>query len=296
MALHPEKTTVLGIIGGSGVYGIEGLKVTKEHRVPTPFGEPSDAVIEAQLQGRTIFFLPRHGRGHRLTPSEVNYRANIYALKSLGVTHILSVSAVGIMQPHIKPGDMIVPDQLFDRTKGNRTATFFGEGVVGHVAFADPFCGEMRGIISKAVRQCTDRLHEGGTLVVMEGPQFSTRAESHFYRKTLNPVAIGMTALPEAKLAREAEMAYGLLAMATDYDCWHEIEEDVSVTAVLAVLQANVKLANSIVSQVVKLLPAKSSSDSLYAAEHAIMTDPTRIPAATKEKLALLYGRLFARE
>ena len=192
----------LGIIGGSGIYQIPGVELVKEHTISTPFGEPSDKVIEGKLHGRTVYFLPRHGKGHRFTPSEVNYRANIYALKSLGVTHVLAVSAVGIMKEHIKPGDLVVPDQIFDRTKGKRADTFFGEGIVGHFELADPFDAEFSRWIEKAARSVTDRVHFGGAYVCMEGPAFSTRAESRHYRETLRPAVIGMTAIPEAKLAR----------------------------------------------------------------------------------------------
>lgn len=285
--------TKLGVIGGSGVYQIEGLKILREHQVKTPFGAPSDAVIEADINGQIIFFIPRHGRGHRITPTEVNYRANIYALKTFDVTHVLAVSAVGIMKESINPGDMIVPDQLFDRTKGSRASTFFGDGIVGHVGFADPFSEEMRAVILTAARRHTNKVHDGGTLIVMEGPQFSTRAESHFYRHTLQPAAIGMTALPEAKLAREAEMAYGMLAMATDYDCWHENEDDVSVEAVIAVLKANATLASKIVKDIATSLPRTSDDPCLSAAKFAIMTQRDLIPASTIEKLAPLYGKYF---
>lgn len=293
MSEHEMKKTCLGVIGGSGLYNIEGMEIIKEEVIETPFGQPSDALIHAKIGDRPVFFLPRHGKGHRFTPTEVNYRANIFALKRLGVTHILSVSAVGIMQEHINPGDMIIPDQLFDRTKGERSSTFFGEGLVGHISFADPFCSEMRELIKSATSKKTKNWHDGGTLVIMEGPAFSTRAESHYYRKTLNPVAIGMTAIPESKLAREAEMSYGLLAMATDYDCWNEKEDDVSVEAVVAVLKANAKLACGIVKEVANLLPEQSNCPSLYAAEFAVMTQKDLIPETTKEKLQLLYGNYF---
>jgi 5'-methylthioadenosine phosphorylase len=290
-----EQKVVLGVVGGSGVYQIDGLEVVKEHKITTPFGDPSDAIIEGSLNNRSVYFLPRHGRGHRFTPSEVNYRANIYALKALGVTHLLSVSAVGIMRESIKPGDMIIPDQIFDRTKGVRASTFFGEGVVGHVQFADPFSHEMMDLIERCTRKNTPNVHRGGAIVVMEGPQFSTRAESNFYRQTINPVAIGMTALPEAKLAREAEMAYGLLAMATDYDCWKEDEEDVSVEAVVAVLKKNASLASAIVKEIALQAPKTSSDPCLSAAKFAVMTQPNLIPPATRERLELLYGKYFDR-
>lgn len=283
--------TRLGVIGGSGVYQMSDVKIVAEHPVSTPFGLPSDVVVEGQIGERTVFFIPRHGVGHRLTPSEVNYRANIHALKQLGVTHVLAVSACGIMEEKIRPGDMVVPDQIFDRTKGIRASTFFGDGCVGHVAFADPFCEDLRQVILQAAKQNLARVHDGGAYVCMEGPQFSTRAESHQYRKTLAPAVIGMTGLPEAKLAREAEMSYGMLALATDYDCWHETEEDVSVDAVLAVLKANAELANKVVKSVAELLPAEMSCDCQHAAKFAIMTRRDLIPEATKQRLNTLYGR-----
>ncbi len=297
MVMNPSqnqaKSVVLGVIGGSGVYKMDGVEYTKEHLVSTPFGEPSDAILEANIGGRRVFFLPRHGRGHRYTPTEVNYRANIHALKQMGVTHVLAVSAVGIMKEAIKPGNMVVPDQLFDRTRGLRENSFFGDGIVGHVMFADPFCPEMRKIILTAATQEKATVHDGGTYVCMEGPAFSTRAESHFYRKTLDPAVIGMTAIPEAKLAREAELSYGMLALATDYDCWHDTEEDVSVEAVLAVVKANSALANNIIKKVATLMPRTSTADSLFAAKYAVMTDRSKIPENTKLKVKALWGQYF---
>ncbi len=289
-----ESTSiVMGVIGGSGVYQMEGAEVVREHSLGTPFGRPSDVVIEAKVSGRQVFFLPRHGRGHRLLPSEVNYRANIHALKQLGVTHVLAVSAVGIMKEHIKPGDMVVPDQLFDRTRGGRASTFFGEGIAGHVGFADPFCEELRQVVAQAARAKGATVHEGGVYICMEGPQFSTRAESHFYRREVDAAVIGMTALPEAKLAREAELCYALLAMGTDYDCWHETEEDVSVEAVLGILKANAALANAAVAEVARLLPATSDCACLSAARFAIITAREAITAPVKERLKVLYGKYF---
>jgi 5'-methylthioadenosine phosphorylase len=286
----PGKPVVLGVVGGSGVYKMDGVEFTREHRLSTPFGQPSDVVMEASIAGRPVYFLPRHGRGHRYTPSEVNYRANIFALKQLGVSHVMAVSACGIMKDSIKPGDMVVPDQLFDRTRGHRSATFFGEGIVGHVMFADPFCQEMRHLIVDAARHEKAQVHDGGTYVCIEGPAFSTRAESHYYRNSLAPAVIGMTGVPEAKLAREAELSYGMLALATDYDCWHETEEDVSVEAVLAVVKANAKLANDIIKRVASRLPKVSHAESLYAVQHAIMTDKTTIPDSTRLKVKTLWG------
>lgn len=286
-----KKNVVLGVLGGSGVYQMDGVKIVKEHSISTPFGDPSDKIVEASFEDNTFYFLPRHGRGHRLLPSEVNYRANIYALKSLNVTHLMAVSAVGIMREDIRPGDMIIPDQIFDRTKGIRKSSFFGEGIVGHVTFADPFNKEMSDIIESCAKEKTDRVHVGGTYVCMEGPQFSTRAESIFYRETLKPSVIGMTGIPEAKLAREAEMCYGMLALGTDYDCWHETEADVDVTDVLKILKDNANLANEIVKKVATALPKTSSDEALSAARFAILTDKSLIPEKVKNDLSLLYGQ-----
>jgi 5'-methylthioadenosine phosphorylase len=281
----------IGVIGGSGIYQMAGVEVVKEHVLSTPFGAPSDAIVEACVEGRTVFFLPRHGKGHRYLPSEVPYRANIYALKSLGVTNILAVSAVGIMKEFIRPGDMVVPNQIYDRTKGIRPSTFFGEGIVGHVEFADPFCLDTCAWIAAAARSVTERVHEGGAYVCIEGPQFSTRAESCQYRDALEPSVIGMTGIPEAKLAREAEICYGMLALATDYDCWHEHEEDVSVEAVLAVLKANATHANAIVKAYIRQCPEHHTSRIFEAGKFAIMTARELIPDHRKQDLALLYGK-----
>lgn len=281
---------VLGIIGGSGLYQMEGAQIVAEHSISTPFGHPSDSVVETRLGDRTVFFLPRHGSGHRLLPSEVPARANVCALKMLGVTHVLAVSACGIMREEIAPGDMVVPNQIFDRTRGQRPSTFFGEGVVGHLPFADPFCEEVRALLLQSAGETDATVHDGGTYICMEGPLFSTRAESEFYRKTVDAAVIGMTALPEAKLAREAELCYAMLAMGTDYDCWHEEEEDVTIEQVLAVMQANAATAHQIVRRLVEVLPAQSKCACLSAAAHAIVTDRDKIPAETIEKLRPIYG------
>ncbi len=283
------KPLGLGVIGGSGFYEMEGVTVVAEHAVDTPFGPPSDLLVETNIDGRTVVFLPRHGRGHRLLPSEVKYRANIHALKQLDVTHVLAVGAVGIMREHIRPGDMVVPDQIFDRTKGIRPSTFFGDGVVGHVAFADPFCADMRDIVARAAKNRGATVHEGGTYVCMEGPQFSTRAESRFYRRAADATVIGMTALPEAKLAREAEMCYAILSMGTDYDCWHEQEEDVDIEAVLAILKANTRRANAVVKEIAGLLPEASDCKCHHAAQDAIITAPGAISRAARQRLVVLY-------
>lgn len=291
MSQHPEFKTQLGVIGGSGIYQMQGVEIVNEHEIDTPFGKPSAKVIEAKIDNRSVYFLPRHGVGHTYLPSEVPYLANVYALKKLGVTHVLAVSAVGIMQENIKPGDLVVPNQIFDRTKGIRRSTFFGEGCVGHVEFADPFDSDFNSQIAHAASSVDTQVHRDGTYVCMEGPQFSTRAESHFYRETLRPSIIGMTAIPEAKLVREAEMIYGMLALATDYDCWNENEEDVDVAAVIAVLKANSERANKVVIQLAKELPEKTKSWVFSAASFGIMTQRDLIPSATREKLDFLYGK-----
>ena len=289
--MSAEVAVKLGVIGGSGLYQMEGAEVVAEHLLTTPFGATSDAVVETLIDGRAVYFLPRHGKGHRLLPSEVPARANIYALKMLGVTHVMAVSACGIMREEIAPGDMVVPDQIFDRTRGLRPSTFFGEGIVGHLPFADPFCEELRQVVLGAAGQEGATVHAGGTYICMEGPLFSTRAESNFYRQTVDTAVIGMTALPEAKLAREAELCYAMLAMGTDYDCWHEEEEDVTIEQILGVMHANAATANGIVKKVVASLPETSSCACLSAAQFAIVTDKALIPAATKENLKVLYGK-----
>ncbi len=286
-----SESVVLGVIGGSGLYQMEGADTVTEHALDTPYGKPSDAIVEAKVEGRSVYFLPRHGKGHKLLPSEVPARANIHAFKQLGVTHVLALSACGIMREEIKPGDMVVPDQIFDRTRGLRPSTFFGEGVVGHLPFADPFCEELREVIIEAGKEAGAELHAGGTYICMEGPLFSTRAESNFYRKAVDASVIGMTALPEAKLAREAELCYAMLAMGTDYDCWHEEEEDVTIDQILAVMKANGALANRIVADVAARLPTESDCTCLSAAQYAIVTDRASIPAEAKERLRALYGK-----
>lgn len=293
MSETETQSVRLGVIGGSGVYQMDGVDVVNEHEVDTPFGPPSDKLIETRVGDRTVFFLPRHGKGHRLLPSEVPYRANVHAMKSAGVTHLLAVSAVGIMKEHIQPGDMVVPDQIFDRTKDVRPSTFFGDGVAGHVSLADPFCDEVRNPLIDAARACGATVHEGGTYVCMEGPQFSTRAESHFYRNAVDASVIGMTAIPEAKLAREAEMCYGMLAMGTDYDCWHETEEDVSVEAVIAILRANAEMGNRVVQEVAGRLPVESSCECMSAARFATITAPDAISDEARARLRVLYGKYW---
>lgn len=293
-AAEGTQKVVLGLLGGSGLSEMPGLVIKEQHAIDTPFGKPSAPVRQALLGERECFFLPRHGEGHTLTPSEVNYRANIFALKSLGVTHLLAVSAVGIMRETIKPGDLVVPDQIFDRTKGIRKSSFFGEGIVGHVQMADPFCQELRQCLEQAAEDIHDtQVHHGGAYVCMEGPAFSTRAESQFYRNTLNPAVIGMTGVPEAQLAREAELCYAMLALATDYDCWHEEEEDVSVEAVLKVLKDNASRAGKVVARLAALLPETSSCPELSAARYATITSPAARSKEAETRLQALFGKYW---
>lgn len=280
---------ILGVIGGSGLYGMEGLKNVRTVAVRTPFGDPSDDLMVGDLDGRTLAFLPRHGRGHRFLPSQINYRANIYAMKKVGVKWVLSISAVGSMKESIRPGDIVVADQFYDHTRF-RPTTFFGDGLVGHIPFADPVCPNLAAVAYAAAKKVVKRTHRGGTYLCMEGPAFSTRAESRIYRKWGVDV-IGMTNLPEAKLAREAELCYATLALATDYDCWHETEEDVSIEAVLALLRKNVENSKRIVREVARRLPGKGSCGCDESLRHAIITDRKKIPAPARRKLALLIGK-----
>lgn len=279
----------IGIIGGSGLYAMPGLTDVREQQVSTPWGEPSDPLVLGTLDGRRVAFLARHGRGHRLLPSELPFRANIYALKSVGVEQILSVSAVGSLKEEHKPTDFVIPDQFIDRTF-NRIGTFFGEGIVGHVAFGDPVCGVAAKTLQAAcaTAEVTGKL--GGTYVCMEGPQFSTRAESKLYRSWGADI-IGMTNLQEAKLAREAEMCYATLAMVTDYDCWHEGHADVTVDQVIAVMHQNTANAARVVRAAVAALPHERACACATAAQFAIMTAREAIPAATREQLQLLFGK-----
>lgn len=284
--------TFVGIIGGSGLYDMEGLTDVRETRVETPFGSPSDALVVGRLGGAPVAFLPRHGRGHRFLPSEVNYRANIFALKSLGVSHIVSVSAVGSLQEDHAPGTVVIPTQILDRTTGVRERTFFGKGVVGHVSLADPYCPTLQGVVHAACQREGVSTHLGGTYVCVEGPRFSSRAESHSFR-ALDAAIIGMTAMPEAILAREAEIPYATLAFVTDYDCWKEHEEAVSVEAVLAVLKKNVDASKRIVRDIVAGLPGESRNPIFDAARFAIMTPKDLIPVETKRALDSLYGKYW---
>lgn len=283
----------IGIIGGSGLYKMEALKDVKEVQISTPFGSPSDALIVGTLAETSVAFLARHGRNHTLLPSEVPYRANIYAMKQLGVEYIISASAVGSLKAEAKPLDMVVPDQFIDRTK-NRVSTFFGEGIVAHIAFADPVCSQLAKVLTEAVASLnlTDvTLHRGGTYICMEGPAFSTKAESHLYR-SWDATVIGMTNLPEAKLAREAEMAYATLALVTDYDCWYPDHDSVTVEMVIANLQRNATNAQKVIQETVKRLSENPPQSEAHSAlKYAILTPLDKVPQETKQKLELLLKK-----
>lgn len=279
----------IGIIGGSGLYEMEGLTQVREARIKTPFGDPSGPVILGQLEGRRVAFLARHGQGHRFSPSTINYRANIYALKAIGVSQVLSVSAVGSMRETIQPGHVVLPDQFLDWTK-RRASTFFDADVVAHVGLAEPVCGRLGQIVEQATRSVGAVAHRGGSYLCIEGPQFSTKAESHLYR-SWHVSVIGMTNMPEAKLAREAELCYATIALVTDYDCWHETEEAVQVEAILTVLRQNVLLAKRLLREVVGQLEEKAACGCQQTLKGAIITAPEAIPAAARTRLHLLIGR-----
>lgn len=281
---------VLGVIGGSGLYQMPGVEGIEELRVETPFGAPSDVIVRGRLGDTTLLFLPRHGRMHQHAPSRVNYRANVHALKSLGATHVLSVSAVGSLREEIAPGHVVVPDQFIDRTSG-RVGTFFDEGVVAHVSMADPVCGLMAAAVTEAARGAGARVHEGGTYVCIEGPRFSTRAESHLFRQWGASV-IGMTNVPEVFLAREAELPYATLALSTDYDCWRP-HDQVDVTDILAVLHANVARAQEVVRRLAASLPDPTKSVAQGALQYAVLTKAHAISEATRARYALLLGRVI---
>ena len=279
----------IGIIGGSGLYAMPGLSGVREQRVETPFGDPSDAFVLGELEGRKVAFLARHGRGHRLLPSELNFRANIFAMKKLGVERILSVSAVGSLKEEHKPTDFVMPDQFIDRTFA-RVGTFFGDGIVAHVGFGDPVCATVAAALAQACAEVGVVGKRGGTYVCMEGPQFSTRAESNLYRSWGADV-IGMTNLQEAKLAREAEICYATLAMVTDYDCWREGHDAVTVEQVVAVLHQNADNAAKVVKAAVGAMPAERTCGCASALKYAILTDRKAVPAAARERLALLLDK-----
>ena len=280
----------IGVIGGSGLYEMEGLDNIQHVALDTPFGKPSDEYVTGELNGARLVFLPRHGKGHRLLPSEVNYRANIYGMKKLGVERIISVSAVGSMKEEIVPGHIVIPDQFIDRTKGIRKDTFFGNGVVAHVQFADPVCRDLSADLYAAAQDAGATVHRGGTYVCMEGPAFSTRAESLMYR-SFGVSVIGMTNLTEAKLAREAEICYGVIALSTDYDCWHDAHDDVSVDAIIAIIQQNVAMAKNIIRHAVSRIGAERSCPCGEAMKHAVISDKRLIPVETLENLELLVGK-----
>jgi 5'-methylthioadenosine phosphorylase len=283
-----EKVAI-GIIGGSGLYSMQGLEKTREVWVKTPFGDPSDALIVGTLEGKRVAFLARHARGHRLLPGEINYRANIHAMKQLGVERIISVSAVGSLQEDLKPLDFLIPDQFFDRTR-HRFSTFFGDGVVAHVGFDKPTCTLLSGILGAACDQAKVRVHRGGTYICMEGPQFSTLAESHVYRQ-LRFEVIGMTNLTEAKLAREAEICYATVAMITDYDCWHPDHASVTLEEIISNLNKNAESAQNVIREAVRAIPADRSCKCARALAHAIVTDPSVIPAAARKRLSVIAGK-----
>ncbi len=282
----------IGIIGGSGLYAMPGFEVQKEIAIETPWGAPSEKFALGTLSGKPVAFLARHGRGHRISPSELNFRANIYGMKSLGVERIISLSAVGSLKEEHRPLDFVIPDQFFDRTRG-RVSTFFGEGMVAHVSFADPVCSQMAGVVHSAGISVGVNVKHGGTYLCMEGPAFSTKAESNIYRSWGMDV-IGMTNLQEAKLAREAEICYVTVAMVTDYDCWHPAHDAVTVTDIIANLTKNAENAAKVVARAVAEIPAARACKCGAALAHAIITDRKMIPEATRRKLDLLIGKYLA--
>ena len=286
------ETSAIGIIGGSGLYQMEGVEDAVERRVPTPFGDPSDAIIGGRMQGRQVYFLPRHGRGHRLLPHELNHRANIYALRSLNVRWIICVTAVGSLQEQYAPRDVLLPSQFFDRTSQRADHTFFGNGIAAHVSFAEPISPNLRHILAESARGVNIKVHNGGTYVNMDGPAFSTRAESESNRRQGFDV-IGMTNLPEAKLAREAEIALATMAMITDYDCWKVEEEAVTAQTVFEHLIANAETAKKILVQIIPRIPFEPDWPEHRALDTALVTDRRLWPPATTEKLRAILGRFL---
>ncbi|NPV06452.1 MAG: S-methyl-5'-thioadenosine phosphorylase [Anaerolineae bacterium] len=281
----------LGIIGGSGLYDIEGLGSVTEVSVDTPFGPPSDTIILGRLGPASVAFLPRHGRGHRISPTELNSRANIWALKSLGVTHVVSVSACGSLREELRPRDVVVPHQLIDFTRLRQPNTFFSHGIVAHIGFADPFCPHLSRVLAEVIRQVRGAtVHEGATFITIEGPRFSTKAESHAFRSWGADI-IGMTASPEAQLAREAGLCYACMAHVTDYDVWHETEEPVTVEAIVANLQANIGIARQAIRLLADRFPLECESTCRDALKNAIMTDLDLVPPETQERLSLILGQ-----
>jgi 5'-methylthioadenosine phosphorylase len=283
----------IGVIGGSGLYSMPGLENTRELRVKTPFGNPSDAFVVGTVDGKRVAFLARHARGHRFLPTEINYRANIHAMKQLGVERIISVSAVGSLQEDLKPLDFLIPDQFYDRTR-HRVSTFFGDGVAAHVGFAKPVCGQLTSLLGDACDRVKVRVHRGGTYICMEGPQFSTLAEAHVHRQ-LRFEVIGMTNVTEAKLAREAEICYGTVAMITDYDCWHPEHSSVTLEEILSNLNQNAENAQAVVREAVAAMPAERTCKCSSALAHAIVTDPAVIPAAARKRLDVIAGKYLTR-
>jgi 5'-methylthioadenosine phosphorylase len=282
----------IGIIGGSGLYSMNGLTKTREVVVKTPFGEPSDAIVLGMLEGKHVAFLARHGRGHRILPSEINFRANVYAMKLLGVERIISVSAVGSLMEDLQPGEFLVPDQFVDRTK-NRVSTFFGEGLVAHVGFDKPTCGQVSGVLADASVHCGVMVHRRGTYVCIEGPQFSTLAEANMHRQ-LRFEVIGMTNVTEAKLAREAEICYATIAMITDFDCWHPEHESVTASQIIATLVQNAENAQKVLREAVRAMPEGRSCRCGAALKHALVTDLKLVPKATKKKLEAIIGKYIS--
>jgi 5'-methylthioadenosine phosphorylase len=279
----------IGIIGGSGLYSMNGLTKTREIKVKTTFGEPSDAIVLGMLEGKRVAFLARHGRGHRILPSEINFRANVYAMKLLGVERIISVSAVGSLMEDLQPGEFLVPDQFVDRTK-NRVSTFFGDGLVAHVGFDKPTCGQVSRVLADASVHCGVMVHRKGTYVCIEGPQFSTLAEAHMHRQ-LKFEVIGMTNVTEAKLAREAEICYATIAMITDFDCWHPEHESVTASQIIATLVQNAENAQRVLREAVRAMPADRNCKCGAALKHALVTDLKLVPRATKKKLDAIIGK-----
>ena len=284
----------IGIIGGSGLYQMPGITDTREVKLGTPFGDPSDVYVLGTLEGKRVAFLTRHGRGHRILPHELNFRANIYGFKMLGAERIISLSAVGSLKMEHKPTDFIIPDQFIDRTN-TRISTFFGNGIVGHIAFADPVCAEVQSAMETACRNAKVAGKRGGTYICIEGPQFSTKAESNLYR-TWGMDVVGMTNLQEAKLAREAEICYATLAMVTDYDCWHPDHDSVTVDQIVAVLNQNAANACEVVRNAVAAMPTERKCHCGSALKYAIMTDPKKIPADARRRLRLLLDKYFPQE
>jgi 5'-methylthioadenosine phosphorylase len=279
----------IGIIGGSGLYAMPGLEAAREVRMKTPFGDPSDALVVGNIEGHRVAFLARHGRGHRFMPSEINYRANLYAMKLLGVERVISVSAVGSLQEELRPLEFLIPDQFYDRTRG-RVSTFFGDGIVAHVGFDKPVCPQLGGVIGEACDSAGVTTHRGGTYVCMEGPQFSTLAEAHVHRQ-LRFEVIGMTNVTEAKLAREAELCYVTLAMITDYDCWHPAHSSVTVAEIITNLNRNAENALNVLRAAIRAMPAERTCRCGKSLAHAIITDPAYIPAAARQRLSAIVGK-----